>query len=284
MMRIKGQLFGTCSSGLSNRLLTLAGSLRLARLFNRQYSLYWPVNELLACPFEALFENQFPRVTTGDLHRILFTNNTVKVYNAWHDPDGPLYHQVAADGDPGIDLLILKCWSHPLRKNDRDDDALRAELRTHLTALIPISAIRVQVESFPLPGNCYGVHIRRGDSPEVFARSEDRHFISLMSAMLEKDPGARFFLATDAANVEREFRARFGDRVITFEKTGGGRATERGMQESLIDLLLLSKTQTIIGNVGSSFSRTAALWGDKPIILADEASANAGFRSLPPPH
>jgi hypothetical protein len=258
-------------------LLTLAGSLRLARLFNRQYSLYWPVNDLLGCRFECLFENHFPMVTGNDLHRILFTNNTVKVYNAWHDPDGALYNRVAADGDPDIDILILKCWSYPLRENDRNDDVLEAELRAHLATLAPMPAIRAEIECFPLPDNCFGVHIRRGDSPEVFARSTDECFLRVMSAVLEEDGNVRFFLATDAPEVEKLFRQRFGDRLLTFEKKGGGRATERGMQESLVDLLLLSKTRAIIGTVGSSFSRTAALWDGKPVIWAEEANANASL-------
>jgi len=79
------------------------------------------------------------------------------------------------------------------------------------------------------------------------------------------------------SSVEQRFVDEFGDRIVRFPKSGGGRAREGGMLESVVDLLLLSRTQAILGNQHSAFSRLAALWGNRRLVLAGEESATTGL-------
>jgi hypothetical protein len=49
------------------------------------------------------------------------------------------------------------------------------------------------------------------------------------------------------------------------------------MEDALVDLLLLSQTRAIIGNQHSAFTRTAALWGNLPLVIANAENAGANL-------
>jgi hypothetical protein len=94
-----------------------------------------------------------------------------------------------------------------------------------------------------------------------------------MDALAATKSNLSFFLATDDRATEERFSSRYGDKLFTFRKRGAGRHDIRGGQEALIDLLLLSRTMAIVGNVHSTYSLTAAKWGGKPVVLANETAA-----------
>lgn len=270
-------LYAACTSGLGDRLLSYAGCWRIAQATARQPRLYWEVNDRCGCAFDRLFENPLPLVAGPDLVRLMQTHCAVKFYNAWLDRPAPLYTKVAADGDPSFDVIVVKSWNYPALDNDRDGAALRKELRPHLLALRPVPGLAAAVKAFDLPEGALGVHVRRGDAVERFMASREEDFLTLMAAVLERRPESRFFLATDLEEVERRFRQRFGGRILARRKRGGGRATEPGMTESLIDLLLLSRTRAILGNEHSAFTRVAALWGDRPLVIANAENSGANL-------
>lgn len=267
-------LYAACTSGLGDRLLSYAGCWRIARATDRQPRLYWELNDRCACTFDRLFESPLAMVTAEDMVRLLQTNYAVKTYNAWLDRPPPRYTHVAADGDPSYDIIVVKSWNYPALDNDKDGPALRKELRTYLLALRPVPEITAAVEAFDLPKDTIGIHIRRGDDVQRFIASREEDFETIMEGVIGCHPDSQFFLATDVEAVERRFRQRFGERVLVRAKRGGGRVTEPGMADSLIDMLLLSRTRAILGNQHSAFTRTAALWGDRPVVIANAENAS----------
>src|ERR1051326_4912009 len=105
-------LLATCSSGLCNRLLVTAGCRRIAQKTKRKFLLYWPENDQLHCPFEDLFTNKFTLLKEEQMDWLLRTERIAKFYNV--DPGaGPVFTEVADDGDPGADLVIIKGWFSP---------------------------------------------------------------------------------------------------------------------------------------------------------------------------
>jgi hypothetical protein len=271
-MWIERNLFVTCSSGLCNRLLMLAGCLRIARRTSRTLALYWPVNQDLGIPFNDLFENSIPLIDGSDLTEILDTTFTVKVYNAWKT-QGPIFRKISPDGDPDSHIVIIKGWSYPMFADEGYSRALDVELRQDLLSLVPRAEIRAAVDRLGLPGDLLGVHIRRGDHIEEFGQSRDEYFITLMRTILGSRPDQKFLLCTDVAAIEAKFREMFGDALVTIPKQWPGRHRPEGAREGLIDLLALARTAAILGNVHSSFSQTAARLGDKRMIVVDENSA-----------
>jgi len=273
-MRIDRNLFATCSSGLCNRLLLLAGSMRIAEATRRSLALYWPVNEALGCPFEMLFTNRFEKVTEADLSLLLMTNFNVKVYNAWKT-EGPSYQKIRRDGDPDAHIVIIKGWSDPRFEDETTGPEMDAEVRRRLLELQPLPEIEAAVNACVLPPATIGVHVRRGDNLENFGQSRDEHFFRIMRDILQRRPDARFFLATDVAAVEARFQEEFDGALLTAPKTWASRKKVRGVCEGLIDLLVIARTAAIIGNVQSSFSQTAARLGRKQMLPADESSSGA---------
>ena len=274
-MWIDRNLFATCSSGLCNRLLLLAGSMRIAELTNRSLALYWPVNDALGCTFNELFTNRFEMVTDAELAHILKTNFNVKVYNAWRT-DGPTYRTMRRDGDPDVDIVIIKGWSYPRFEDETFSAELDVDIRGRLLQLKPRPEIEAAVAALPMPDTTIGVHVRRADNVENFGESRDEYFFSIMRGILELRPDTTFFLATDVAAIEERFRKEFGGALLSVPKRWAPRHGVEGVREGLIDLLLLARTAGIIGNVQSSFSQTAARIGGREMFLAD--GCNAGPR------
>jgi len=270
---MKGRtLLCASNSGLANRLPLLAGSLRVAELTGRKLILYWPVNEAIGCEFSRLFTNPLTLFRAEDIDAVLDSCSTVKVYNSWHHP--LLYTAVAEDGDPDTQIVIMKGWHAPRFRTEEDTPAFWEQMRPHLRALEPAPALRAEVESFVLPERCIGVHLRRGEKHRSeFDASADDHFEHIMDALIMVEPSVTFFIATDDAMTEHKFLARYRDRALIFPKTRPGRRDARGIEEALIDLLLLSRTRAVLGNHYSSFSFFAGQWNGRPTVYATADSS-----------
>jgi len=265
------RLMSTCSSGLCNRLLSFAGAERIAEKTGRECMLYWPVNDQLMCPCDKLFTN-VEVMTEQDLHLLLRTEYTVKIYNAWRE-QAPLFGDIAVDGDPAADIVVIKSWCYPRLAGETVRPEFSQEIRGQLLKLKPHREVLAEIDHFPMPPACLGVHIRRGDHLDFFSGSQDEHFITIMEAVIAADPNVQFFLATDVLAIEHKFKSRFGERIVTFPKRGRGRDDERGGREALIDLLLLSRTAAVLGNAASTYSFTASLLGNIPLRLATAKTA-----------
>lgn len=264
-------LIASCTSGLANRMLMLAGAQRLARLTQRKLLLYWPENDQLGGPFESLFQNAPALLRDHDLHELLRSDRTMKVYNAWQCP--PLYEAVARAGDEA-EMVLLKGWTAPKFADETLAD-IRGELCAELRRLTPVDELRAAADALELPERCLGVHIRIGEAWEYvddFVQSKREHFESILRAVLDQCGDARILLATTRPEVEQHFRGLFGGRVVALPKSGRGRARD-AVREALVELLLLSRTRGVLGNFGSTFSQVAAMLGPQLLVMATETTA-----------
>ena len=268
-------LVATSSSGLGNRLLLLAGAQRVAAQTGQRLLLHWPVNDQLGCAFEDLFTNQLDRFEPGDLDFLLRTDRTVKVYNTWRH-SGPLYTDMARDGDPDAEIVILKGWIAARFAGEQRTVELDEEIGRHLRTLTPRAEFLDAARAWPLPARTVGVHVRRGDpereSIEEYGRATDEHFLRLMDAVLAAEPETHFFLATDHPPTEAGWRQRFGTRLLCREKNSL-RRDRGGMGEALVDCLILGRTAAVIGTHFSTFSEIAARLGGTPLVLAGPRTA-----------
>jgi hypothetical protein len=76
---------------------------------------------------------------------------------------------------------------------------------------------------------------------------------------LKINPKTKFFLATDDKKEEHIVKQLFKDAVIIYEKDVVSRSTQMGMQDALVDWLLLSRTSKIICSYWSSFNEEASV-------------------------
>jgi hypothetical protein len=111
--------------------------------------------------------------------------------------------------------------------------------------------------------NVIGVHIRRNDHLTFLKKDHrlvcpTRMFVEAMENVLHTNPETKFFLATDDKKEEKLIRRLFPGLIIVYEKDEPSRNTTKGMQDALVDWLLLSKTSRIIASYASSFSEEAS--------------------------
>lgn len=266
-------LYAASSSGLCNRLLLLAGSRRIAAKTGRRLILHWPVNDQLGASYSELFATPITLAGAGDLELLLRTDHTVKVYNAWHCPDEEHYSHMSEDGCRYADIVVVKGWIYPTWDSEPSNFEISAQIRPFLRDFEIRPELLRRVMAVSLPPGVLGVHIRRGDTPEVFGDSSDGHFVAIMNALLRRFPNLRFFLSTDVAETEHKFRARFGDHILSQVKTWAARDTLAGGREAAIDLTLLARTAAILGTTQSTFSSTPAILGGTTVVTANASTA-----------
>lgn len=112
-----------------------------------------------------------------------------------------------------------------------------------------------------------GVHIRRTDHLAAIRESTLDIFIERMKEAISHKADTQFFLATDDKSVEEELRRVFPNRIHTYEDKIWGRESKNGMESAIVDCLCLSRCEYILGSYQSVFSKFAALYGNKELIV-----------------
>ena len=109
-----------------------------------------------------------------------------------------------------------------------------------------------------------GVHIRLEDyvGKWIEEASPVELFIQRMTAELERNDKVKFFLATDSGHARELMTEHFKDRVITLDGSLALARTERsGMENAVVDMFTLARTDKILAPYLSTFSRCAAMIG-----------------------
>jgi hypothetical protein len=145
----------------------------------------------------------------------------------------------------------------------------------------PLPHIQSRIDSYAKTldvGNTIGLHIRRTDLKEQ-DKSPDTWFDQNIKSELEKNPDARFLLATDNKWTEEKFMLKYDEKMVKIDRDfedelggeiypGGHRHRHSSAEQALIDMLLLGKTKRVYGCHGSSFGRFGAWFGGKKFILS----------------
>ncbi len=132
----------------------------------------------------------------------------------------------------------------------------------------PTSTVLNEINKFKSdwPKIMVGVHIRRTDHKFAIKHAPLFKFFEAIDARLEEEPGTRFFLATDCANVQDEIINKYRGKFFFREKVFG-RSSVQAMRDALIDLHLLSHCSEILKSPGSTFSSVAAELSRGPSIF-----------------
>ncbi len=112
-----------------------------------------------------------------------------------------------------------------------------------------------------------GLHLRRTDHGTAITQSPTDVFLKKIDEEIQKDDSVRFFLATDSVSEQDNLIDRYGDRIITQDNKAWGRFSKEEMWSGIVDVLCLSMCDRIYGSCGSVFSRFAAEYGRKELII-----------------
>lgn len=119
---------------------------------------------------------------------------------------------------------------------------------------------------------CVGVHVRRTDHDMAINASPLELFYEQMDAELNTHPEARFYLATDSDEVRKQMSERYGSRLIV--ANSGDRNSRQGMDDALVEMYALARTNKILGSYKSTFSQIASELGRKPITVVANRSTD----------
>ena len=250
--------------GLCNRMRTIAGAYKLAKITNKRLVVLWVRSSEMNECFHQLFE-PMPFKVIDDrqgsfiqrwLWRIVSRTHYFtliddeKIQNSgWRDSSTLDWAKEYTKKN----LLICAC--HDIIKD------------CDYTIFKPLESIKKRC-SIDINDNVIGIHIRRTDNMESVRNSPTEMFVQKMNEEIETMKAVRFFLSTDDPKEEALLKERFGNRIIINPKTSIDRNNPIAIQEALLDLYSLSRCRKIYGSYYSSFSDVAAVWGivEKTII------------------
>jgi hypothetical protein len=133
-----------------------------------------------------------------------------------------------------------------------------------------------------------GIHIRRGDAVDEknpnrkqYLKSSEESFELVVNKELKNKPESKVFVATDEPQVLEKLKAAYGEKLIFHEKEfvdSPFKAEKNGQLDAMCDIWLLSRSNKIVGNHFSSFSRIAAqLNATASEIIEDEDEIDSKF-------
>ena len=174
-----------------------------------------------------------------------------------------------------IDLQVLSDYYSAtaiLPANYRESRTYGTHLKALLTNVVP--EVKAEVSAFvtevflPLTNSVkqiVGVHIRRSERPLPIC--EFAQPLTYYEALIKSFPTeTRFFVSTDSQEAFQWLQSRCSPRIFQRPKIHDDRTSPLGIREGLVDMLLLSHCNAIVGTWRSSFSHLAALAGERPML------------------
>lgn len=262
-------------AGLGNRMRVIASAVVLASAVARPLAIYWIRRGDLNASFDDLFERSSAFTVVDDLGRLQWTRRTHQT------SAGRRLAAAVANRIAGVSCCIGENDFPRIWRGEIDlMELARREQRLYIKTceelgptdgafrlLIPTSPLRQRIAMVTsrFAPRTIGVHVRGTDHPTARIESPLAAFTTAMDAELARDPDTSFFLCTDEPSVERDFSARYPGRILTHAPKALARNSQAAIEDAVIDLFSLSRTQKILGSHRSSFSDVAARVGDIPL-------------------
>lgn len=261
------------SHGLANRLMVWTSGQVLAQAAGADIALLWPLGPECGAPWERLFAPD-PRVEVVGLEALA----GLPMYMGSGTPPPDLLR-------PGNDVVGHTHWlvrpaTYPAHAPLWP--AVQAAVRGLRVA--PAIAERVAEVARGFRPRMIGVHLRRGDFlsflPTMATNADEA--LTFIAHELRRTPDAGIFLATDDGarvdlkegsavahdGVRERLQERFGDRVVSLVPRSLDRSAPEAIEDALVDLWLLRRTDVVVGTRNSSFSILAAFGRDVKLHLA----------------
>ena len=147
----------------------------------------------------------------------------------------------------------------------------------------PIPSLQQEIEKRCAGFNLHtrGVHIRRTDHIDSISQSPTSLFIERMKECIATDSNSLFYLATDSEKEKKTLTELFRKRIQS-SPYKANRNTPEGIQEGLIELYTLSRTQRIFGSSNSSFTEAAASLGhiQNEVIMKNDMTESKAYPQI----
>ena len=245
--------------GLANRMRAHLIAADFAHRTGRELVVRWAENSQCASRFDDLF-------VRGDAPRSAAGRHVLVRYDRVTDAAS---HDLQTDLTADVVVLDLG-WQAISREPFERRLAGGCEAARQVLAPRDEILTEVQAAAAAWPPTVIGVHIRRGDfaTRAGQALSLERYIQAIHEVLRQPGLGeALIFVASDGGDDElRPLLDRWGDRL--WRRPPSPRDEARGVQQALVDLLLLSRTQHLVLTPRSTFGEMAAFLGKVPSTLA----------------
>ncbi len=252
--------------GLCNRMRAINSAYMLSKERKDKLTVIWFNNSELNCPFEQLFQKH------DDL-------TILNIYSKWNIKK--LFHQFSSQFISNEEIktnktdgLLTESYRNSLGKKIYIATEEHFYPNHSYELFVPTHEIQQRIDHMcaHFGSNPVGVHIRRTDNAPAIGKSSTKAFIQAMEKELADNPETMFYLATDDLREESNLRSHFAGRILSNENRDLSRDSVRGIEDAMLDLYCLSKTNKIIGSFFSSFTDIAADMNAIPKIIATEES------------
>jgi len=263
------------NGGLGNRMRVIASCIALSQRLRREVEVLWVNSYELNCDFNKLFL-PVSGVSVTQMsylpkwNKVGLSLRAKKLKRKYEDYD------IQLSDNEIMDLQNLKSDLVKLIK-----DAKTVYINTcmnfygdssFLSYLLPVPGILQQVQARLEKINAqsfYGVHIRRGDNERSKEKSPTIEFVEKLKKLEKSEKNLKYYLSTDDRGEAKILQKMIGPELHYFA-AGLSRDKPRDIENALVDLLMLSKSDKIIGSYWSSFSEVAAQYGGIPLEVIEK--------------
>lgn len=264
------------TGGLSNRVFPLASSLEFTKITNRELFVYWPIDNRCGAHFKDLYKDNNISFIDDDFLNSLDDSKT-KYYSEFEDGvlnDFNVYHRNFLFNKYKAQKLIVGALNFNL-----DVENICFISNTFLN-FVPLEISKNILKNFKVIDECLekieyfknllnldehivGAHIRGCD----FSNSLD-YYVNKIQNILSNNKSQKIFICSDDNDFEKSLLIMFPDNIII--RPNKKYVTKKNvnsdwihntdtdidcMKEAIIDLFLLSKTNFLIYNNGSTFAK-----------------------------
>lgn len=271
-----------CSGGLGNRLKPLSSCYVISKITGRPLGTIWNPTKRCGCKFDDLFENDIKNVSFEEL--INSNSVTIYSYNEWVE------HDYKINGNDQLKKLVEKFGVHPVSNSAniiKDDKKYiivysnsylggypESECKEFFDKLVPISKLREEIsnkiEKLKLDKSVIGVHARGTDFEPGGVTVET--YVTTTKNLYNEDRTRKIFVCSDSKAYEEKLLSCFPKNVILNHKnnyvykvndqtdwTNNVQTPVESVQEALVDMYLLSKTDFKVFHKDSTFAHTVLM-------------------------
>lgn len=242
--------------GLCNRIKCLVSAMRIAEKQSKTLILFWPADDDCACRFSDLFENKISEITQGELQQLIKRTDfgqTYRICDTWRlltlaQDKLPKNFSRAYISEEG-NSIDFEYGRIPL--------SVRNDILKYLFQLAPNKYIIEKTDEFckKFDDHTIAVNIRSWETEERSVLFDIRNVYKVM----DKERKGAFFIVCDSPAVLEQVKSRYKERALVYPRRTfpGDRKSVEGIQDALIELLLLAKNKNLIVSYLSTFSEMA---------------------------
>ena len=244
------------TQGLCNRLRAMASANILAKFYGTICFTLWYPEESCSCAFEDLFENQLSLINMDEVVNSTYVYNPNKHTNFLFENSSHLHSS---------EYLIVR-GGHEFKHPDMPLEEFLIEKKAFYNSLRFSKEVRELIASHPpVKEGTLAIHYR--DYVKQFDEADGRlfsecsplnDFVRTVRLIRRKHPDRPFLLCSNTSKAHEALAPMGG--VVYREAAVRARNSREGILHALVDLVMMSRCDMVIGTTMSSFSDEACFF------------------------